>query len=137
MSKFFDIHIEVGDVQTPIGNAFYARTILGNNAVKFEHQGDSPAEAINRLAVDMENTGMWGLIMQNPAGFAPYPFMSGQTAQTTSTPTTSTPPKKDAEPIRKRPVDLLSTPKGECEAICISYDNFGVSKCATMCRGKK
>jgi len=132
--KYFDLHIEIGDVQPGI---YYAKTILGNNGIKFEHQGPTPAQAMFKIISDMENAGIWPLIANNP-GMTPYPFLNGTSnAGPTTTAATTTPTKKGADPVRERPADLGSTPKGQCEAICISFDNFGVTKCNNICKGKK
>jgi hypothetical protein len=137
-TKLFDLHIEMGEVQPGV---FYAKTILGNNGIMFEHQGPTPAIAAQAVLMDMETSGMWPLMAQNPIGMSQYPFpVPGQrnsgVAPTTTT-TTTPPAKKDADPVRIRAVELGSTPKGACEALCISYDNFGAAKCASICKGKK
>jgi hypothetical protein len=136
MTKFFDLHFEVGDVSAGI---FYAKTILGNNAVKFEHQGPTPGAAIMACIADMEGAGMWGIIASNPA-MTPYPFPGpGQrnSGVTTTTAATTVPAKKQADPVRVRSFELGTTPKGQCESLCITHDNFGSVKCGSFCPGKQ
>ena len=134
MGKMFDIHIEVGDVQTGV---FYAKSIIGNNAMKIEHHGPNPTSAIMLAIADMEAIGLWQILYSDPSA-APYPF-PGNTPPVNSHPggtNGGTQPKKK-DPVRVLPSELAGTPKGKCEPQCTSYDHFGVSKCATMCKGKK
>jgi hypothetical protein len=135
MPKAFDLHYEVGIVGPGL---FYARTVLGNGSVRpFQEQGHSPSEAMNRLSLALENAGLWPVLAGNP-GITPYPFPStgarpngpiGGVANTKNTVQS----KGNTMVTRKRPADLISIPHPDCESQCISFDNFGPSKCRSIC----
>lgn len=133
--KVFDVHFEIG-INPPPMRGYYALTVLGNGGVKFEAMGQTPAEALAKVAMDMEGSGMWQMIAGN-TGANPFPFVSSKPPAAVPVPT-NTPNKKDPDIIKEQPSYLAGKPKGQCEALCLSYENFGATKCNTsVCAGKK
>lgn len=126
--KVFDLHIEIG-VNSPPTSDFYARIVLGQNAVIFEQDGSSPAAAVSKLVIDLESSGMWAVIAQNPS----YSHPAGSPAPKSTTP--PGPKKKiDANIPRKKPMDLTQVPHPDCTGMCTSFEFFGKNKCAGMCQ---
>jgi hypothetical protein len=136
--KVFDLHLEIGTNPKPV-SGFYALTILGANGIKFEGIGSSPAEAIAKLSLDMEKSGMWGAIASNP-GVTPFPFpaIGGPPAAVPVASTAKPPAVPDPNTKKQQPSYLAGEPKGQCEALCLSYENFGQIRCSmSVCAGKK
>jgi len=136
--KIFDVHFEIGTNGPPTGD-FYAKCLLGGNGVLFEENGPTPAAAISKVVINMENTGMWSLIAQNPS-LSVYPFTGSTPAQTGN----SSRPPVPAEVIKKSapdpnapkrmPGDLSQVTHPDCTVLCTSFEHFGKAKCKSMCR---
>ena len=127
--RVFDLHIEIG-VNSPPTSDFYARIVLGQNAVIFEQDGSSPAAAISKLVIDLESSGMWPVIAQNPA------ISNGPATTKSATPPT---PKKKVDPNapKRKPMDLTQVPHPDCTGMCTSFEFFGKNKCAGMCQQRR
>lgn len=126
-NKIFDLHFEIGVNPPPLGG-FYALTILGGNGVKFEAMGTTPAEALAKVALDMEASSMWAHIVQNPNA-SMYPFGSSGSA---ATPTGGQNQNAYNGP-KQRPADLTTVSHPDCQAMCQSYEHFGNTRCKSIC----
>ena len=135
-TPYFDLHFEIGANPPPMGG-FYALTILGNNGIKFEAQGASPAHAIAKIVADMESSGIWQIIVSNP-GMTPYPFSApaASSSKTANTAPTVPSSNKKQDPPKQLPSALAGTKYPDCQAVCTSFEHFGEKKCSSMCAGK-
>jgi len=135
-SKLFDIHFEIG-LNPPPTSDFYAKVQLGNNGVIFEQDGSSPATAIAKIAIDMEQSGMWAIIAKNPGLSSPSVGGTPSTGgpSTGGAPSTKSPTETKVDPNapKKRPSDITQIPHPDCQVVCQAYDNFGVVKCKNIC----
>ena len=121
MSNFlFTLHFEVGT--DPRGGFYATTTIGGPRGVRFHTVAGTPAEALSKIALDMESSSMWGHVARNPS-IATYPF-------------NVSPPRTmvvDPKAPKKRPSDIQSVPHPDCTAICQAFDHFGKSRCKSIC----
>ena len=121
VTKYFDLHFEVG--QTDTGN-FYAKTVLGiKGSLAFQEEGPTPAVAINKLAVALESGNLWSTIANNPS-MCQYPFAGPQIPLAVTI---------DPNAPKKRPSDLSGVAYPTCQTQCTSYEHFGAGKCRSMC----
>jgi len=121
--KVFDLHFEIG-VNGPPNADFYCLTILGQNGVMFQADGSSPAAALSKVAIDMEQAGMWSFIAKHPVVSA-YPLGTAPSVQPTIT--------VDPKAPKQRPSDLHSVAHPTCQQMCLSFEHFGVNKCKNIC----
>ena len=126
MVKVFDVHFEIG-TNGPPNSDFYAKVMLGKQGVIFQQDASTPAAAIAKIALDMENSGMWAIIAQNPS-ISSYPPGS---MPTTKSPTPKT--KVDPDAPKKKPMELTQVAHPDCQLLCTSFDFFGKGKCKSMC----
>lgn len=122
--KLFDLHFEIG---ISPGGGFYAKTVLGANALILESTGASPAAALDKIAKDMENNNFWPLIVANPS-MASYPFGSAHSVKSQVATR-----KPDPNVVRKKPMELTQVAHPDCQVLCTSFDHFGKTKCKSMC----
>jgi len=126
--KVFDLHIEIGINSPPVSD-FYAKIVLGQNAVIFEQDGSTPASAISKLVMDLESSGMWPAIAKGAGNYRP----AG--APTTKSATPPVPKAKvDPKISRKKPMELTQVSHPDCTSLCTSFEFFGKKKCAGMCQ---
>lgn len=135
-TKLFDLHFEVGMNGPPTGD-FYAITVLGINNIFFSANGNSPAEAVNKVAIDMERSGMWPPIAKNPQ-LSGYPFHYNtsppqQAGNAVPVAKVIQPKKKDPDAPKQLPSHLTSVDHPECTTMCTSFDHFGRKKCKSIC----
>ena len=131
MSKLFDIHFEIGTNGPPAGD-FYAKCLLGGNGVIFSANGPSPAAAIQRVALDMENTGMWALIVSNPT-LSTYPLTTGNSSRPPVPAEIKKKSAADPNAPKRQPSDLTQVAHPDCTALCTSFEHFSDKKCKSMC----
>jgi len=132
-NKVFDLHFEVGVNPNPMGG-FYALTILGQGGVKFESQGTTPADALSKIVVDMEQSNMWQLIVGNP-GINQFPFPANPRngKPPAAVPVSSTNSAYDPKAPKQRPSDLTQVTHPDCQTMCQSYEHFKAAKCKSIC----
>jgi hypothetical protein len=125
--KVFDLHFEIGTNGPPSGN-FYARTIIGTAGLIIEADGPTPAVALGKLAIDMENNNLWAVLAANPH-YSSYPLGSNSTSAKPQVVTK----KPDPNIVRKKPMELTQVTHPDCQMLCTSFDHFGKTKCKSMC----
>ena len=132
-TKLFDLHIEVGKMNT---GEYYAKTILGNNGVQYTKIAQHMVDAICEMACEMDASAALQLLEANPA-LSLYPIGG---SQTTAAGTSKHVPAPLGGKISTLPrvnwSDLTRVPKGQCEARCKVHDLFGGTKCASFCKHK-
>lgn len=135
MGKMFDIHIEVGDVQTGV---FYAKTILANGQAVIEKHGPNPSSPIMQVVAEMEQIGLWQILYNDPS-ISSYPFNTGGVPGSTSnsSPNVVVNNRKKKDPPKQLPSTLTGVDKPACQTLCTSFDHFGDSKCRSICASKK
>ena len=67
--KLFYLHIEVGDEQ----GTYYAKCVLGNNALEFKQFSGDVCDALTMLFVDMATNGVYTSLARDPS-FSLYPL---------------------------------------------------------------
>ncbi len=129
-TKMFDLHIEMGT--TSLG-AVYALTILGNNALKIQGIGTDADEALKNFLNEMVSTGALSMVANHPQ-LSQYPMGNVAQSSVQQKPTPNSAPPS----IKKESAHYLgNVPHPTCQARCLTYENFGVSKCGSFCKGKK
>lgn len=121
MNKFFDLHIEIGEM--PNGHV-YAKTVLGPNQIEFADVGLSAGEAIQKLSFVLETNNIFQALVQDPQ-LSYFPF--------TSVPAVAVQVKTDPNLPKKLPQDLIGVNHPDCQAQCTSFDHFKDAKCKNMC----
>jgi hypothetical protein len=131
MTKLYDLHLEVEIL--PNGE-YLARTIYGNNSIKFEGTANNQCDAICNMIVDLDVCGGLDLLQVNPAlSVFPLgaPVGASQKAPTSGTKTVAANSNKNKP--KKKPSELMSVSNPDCQPLCTSYDLFGAVKCKSMC----
>lgn len=119
--KYFDLHIECGLTDT---DDFYVKTVLGNRGIEYRKESRvSLAHAIVDLVNELQTSGMWSVLAQNPQTCV-YPFPGTQTPLAISV---------DPKAPKKRPADLSRVAHPACQMQCTSFDHFGAPRCKSMC----
>jgi len=126
--KLFDLHYEIGVINNA-GGGFYAQTVLHSpTGVMFYAEGNTPAAALAKVALDMEATGTWGQIARDPS-LSFYPFNGGLVKVTQNAYNPNAP--------KQRPSDIHSVPHPDCQSICQAFDNFADTRCKSICGHRK
>jgi len=136
--KVFDLHFEIGTNGPPNGD-FYAKTILGGNAVIMEKSGPTPAIAMEKLTIDMEQNNIWAILAKNP-NYSVYPFGGNANPVPRAVPRAVPLPDKtgvDPDAPKQMPGNLSQIPHPACTSLCTSFEHFGKVKCKSMCAQRR